>query len=215
MGLGSRDPRATVSAEGFFIDDPFSIIGSPVDPNGLSDDIALNLAFDLGTLLPGATETTSFVVAFGATQAAVEATYSRVAGMTVVGDNDSYAVQVNAGDVLNVTTSIPSAGPGEFVNDLDLAIELYDPLGALVASDATGTLSHVAGQTGTYTVRVVAENNSRGEYVLHVSGQTGALPAFKVLTSNPPDGAALPPRLPLSSSTCRIRCCSRPWTLRI
>ncbi|MCA9216393.1 MAG: hypothetical protein KDB27_25165, partial [Planctomycetales bacterium] len=39
VGLGSFDPRAVVSAEGFFVTNPFDVINSPVDPNGALEDI--------------------------------------------------------------------------------------------------------------------------------------------------------------------------------
>ena len=104
---------------------------------------------------------------------------------------DDYSVETLAGNVLTVQATVPAAGPGEFVNTLDLAVELYDPLGNLVASDANGSLVHVATLDGAYTVRVLSESGTRGEYVLHVSGQTGALPAFKVSASNPAAGSTL------------------------
>ncbi|MCA9236858.1 MAG: pre-peptidase C-terminal domain-containing protein, partial [Planctomycetales bacterium] len=102
---------------------------------------------------------------------------------------DYYSVEATAGDVLSISASAISAGPGEFVNDVDLAIELYDPTGALTAADASGALTHTANLTGLYSVRVTAENSTRGEYVLNVTGHTGALAPFAVEASDPPDGA--------------------------
>ena len=78
------------------------------------------------------------------------------------GSSDNYSIMANAGDLLTVNTTVPSAGPGEFVNNLDLAIELYDPLGNLVASDATGALTHAATLTGAYTVRVARREQYPG-----------------------------------------------------
>ena len=101
---------------------------------------------------------------------------------------DYYSVETITGDVLNIATSVPAEGPGEFVNSLDLAIELYDPAGSLVASDATGTLTHTTAMGGSYTVRVLSEANTRGEYVLTISGHTGALAPFEVTSSTPADG---------------------------
>jgi hypothetical protein len=57
------------------------------------------------------------------------------------GDSDSYLVQAQAGDLLQVSTQIPFSGPGEPVNQLDLAVTLYDPSGAPVASDPVGAIS--------------------------------------------------------------------------
>ena len=99
-----------------------------------------------------------------------------------------FSVEANAGDALNVSTLVPSAGPGEFVNSLDIAVELYDPAGTLVASDSSGALSHTALATGSYTVRVLSENEIGGEFVLNVSGHTGPFLPFTVMATDPADG---------------------------
>ncbi len=112
---------------------------------------------------------------------------------------DYYSVEVNAGDVLTIETATPADGPGEFVNGLDPTIELYDPTGTLVADDDNGAsddhnalVTHTAGTSGTYTVRVAAAADTTGEYVLTVDGHTGSLPAFEVAASEPADDALLP-----------------------
>ena len=84
-------------------------------------------------------------------------------------DDDFYSIDVVAGEDLWILTSIPAAGPGEFVNQLDLALELIAPDGSLAAFDTDGSISHTAAMTGTYTVRVTSENDSSGEYVLAVN----------------------------------------------
>ena len=65
VGFGSNDPLATISMEQFFVDDPFDVINSPEDPNGLADDAGMNIAFDLGNLAPGESMTTVFSMVLG------------------------------------------------------------------------------------------------------------------------------------------------------
>ena len=109
---------------------------------------------------------------------------------------DYYAFNVLEGDVVTIETFTPSDGPLEFINELDPGIEVFDPTGAVVShTNVLGneTITFVAGLTGTYTVRVFAEDDAlgdltRGEYVLSVSGYTGALPLFHVVDSNPANG---------------------------
>src|SRR5207253_4482039 len=57
IGLGSADARRVVSAEGFDNRDPFEIINTPVDPDGAFADIAINLAYNFGSL--GASQSVS------------------------------------------------------------------------------------------------------------------------------------------------------------
>ncbi|MFV2070718.1 MAG: pre-peptidase C-terminal domain-containing protein, partial [Pirellulales bacterium] len=104
-------------------------------------------------------------------------------------DTDVYSFEASAGDVLSISTSLPADGLGQFVNELDVAIELFDPNGQLVASDASGSLTHPAALGGTYSVRILAENDTAGEYVLGVTGYSGALPPFVVAATTPADGA--------------------------
>ncbi len=103
------------------------------------------------------------------------------------GGEDFFRFAVNEGDELTLTTSTP----GQFGNNLDPLIELYDPDGVLVASDDNGApdgrnalLNYTALSSGVYAVRV-ASVETRGEYILSISGNTGAIPAFQVTGSNP------------------------------
>ncbi|MEZ0267186.1 MAG: beta strand repeat-containing protein, partial [Phycisphaerae bacterium] len=88
--------------------------------------------------------------------------------------DDHYSLRATAGQALRVTTATPGADPaGEFANALDPVIDLYDPSGALVATDDNSApdgrnalIDFVATAAGVYTVRVRAANNTRGEYVL-------------------------------------------------
>ncbi len=106
--------------------------------------------------------------------------------------DDYYSISVNAGDSLVITTSTPGDGAGEFVNTLDPAIELIDPNGDSVGSDDDGAadgrnaqLSYTALLSGTYLVRVSGAKQTQGEYVLTVSGFTGALSPSAPLAASP------------------------------
>jgi len=191
MGVGSADPRRVTSAEGFFISNPFDVISSPVDPNGAIADVAINMAFNIGSLAPGLSATTTFAMVFGATQAAVEGTYGSISGLTTAAaaDDDYYSFTLAAGDSVQVSTSTPGDGPNQFVNSLNPKIELYDPTNALVASDDNGApdgrnamLTYVASQAGTYRVHVAAAGSTAGEYVLTVGRATSG-----VATPSKPD----------------------------
>jgi hypothetical protein len=116
-------------------------------------------------------------------------------------DEDWYGVSVNAGDHLTLSTATPAGDPQapfEFHNQLNPALQLYDPSGVLVASDDNSApdgknalLSDTTLTTGTYHVRVYSANNSQGEYVLRVAGATGPRPPFDVTSTNPPANALL------------------------
>jgi hypothetical protein len=74
--------------------------------------------------------------------------------------------------LIQFRTLTPGDGPGAFDNNLNPRIELYDPSGNLVESGTPGLdgrnekLSYNAHEPGTYRVRVVGEDGTRGEYVL-------------------------------------------------
>ena len=53
--------------------------------------------------------------------------------LTTSDGTDYYSVNVNAGDNLAFTTTTPAGGPGEFVNNLDPELLLFDANGNLVA----------------------------------------------------------------------------------
>jgi subtilisin family serine protease len=116
----------------------------------------------------------------------------------ILGNHENwYAVAANAGDVVSLQTSTPSDGPFEFVNDLDPAIDVYDPLGNLVGSDDNSAsdgrnalLNFTAALGGIYRVRVHAIA-TQGEYYLRISGSTATGPAPSVVHTDPPDGATL------------------------
>ncbi|MCH8921556.1 MAG: hypothetical protein IIA67_00230 [Planctomycetes bacterium] len=109
---------------------------------------------------------------------------------------EDFGVSVLAGDTLVISTMTPSDGPRGFVNTLDPRIELYDASDRLVAGDddsagdgRNASLTHVASESGTYTVRILTTGETAGEFVLNVTGQSGSLPAFVVTSIDPADGA--------------------------
>jgi hypothetical protein len=124
---------------------------------------------------------------------------TRVASFTVVipPDKDWYSVNARAGDTLNVSIGLPASGPGEFSNNLSPTINLYDPQGNQVASGTTSS-SYKTGADGTYYVQVSSASGTQGEYVLHVAGATGPLPALAVTQVNPPGGALIQPPLSIT-----------------
>lgn len=110
------------------------------------------------------------------------------------GTSDYYQIEVNAGDNLTITTATPAGGTGEFINDVDPKIELFDPDGTLVGSadneagDGRNVmLAHMAGLTGTYSVRVLSATGTSGEVALRIEGNTGAAPLFAVASTDPAD----------------------------
>jgi len=110
---------------------------------------------------------------------------------------ESYVVNVDVGDELVVSTVTPGDGMVGAVNPLDPVVELYDPEGNLVETDDNGAadarnalLRHTALVSGAYKIRVLATNDTWGEYILSVGGHTGPLSPFVVTGSDPADGAS-------------------------
>jgi len=94
-------------------------------------------------------------------------------------DDDWYSVTVTgAGTQLNLATSTPGDGPGQFTNSLAPKIELYNSAWTLVATGTVGadgrneTIQYVAPAPGVYRVHVLATSGSQGEYFLSVSKTT-------------------------------------------
>jgi len=91
---------------------------------------------------------------------------------------DFYSVTLQAGETVSIDTRTPGDGPGEFVNLLDPAIEVFGSDGLLLAANDNGAIdgrnSHLtftASDAGTYFVRVSksADDAPGGEYVLSIS----------------------------------------------
>lgn len=109
--------------------------------------------------------------------------------------DDFYTIAVAAGDVLTLSTTTPFDAPLNVQNTLDPIIELFDPDGAMVASDDNGGpdgknsfLTHTALLDGDYVVRVGAVSGV-GAYTLDIATATGMDPDPFVEVSDPPFGA--------------------------
>ncbi|TWT92884.1 Bacillopeptidase F precursor [Botrimarina colliarenosi] len=194
IGLGSNDPDVVVSAEGFTITNPFVVIDSPADPGGVSDDIAINLAFNIGNLPSGAAVTRDFQIVFGSSQSDVESLFATIGAPPIPRLElrpDVYTFKAIAGDAVQIRTYTPGAGPYEFLNDLDAAVEVIAPDGSVVPHvNAAGdeTLSFAASQTGAYTLRLFGESETVGDYAVEVTGTTAAPDPFEVVASSAVDG---------------------------
>jgi methionine-rich copper-binding protein CopC len=87
---------------------------------------------------------------------------------------DWYSVALTAGETLQLATSTPGDGPGEFNNTFDPHIVLEDASGNVLATGTDGadgrneTLSFdvPTGGTGTYYIVVTGDNLTLGEYFL-------------------------------------------------
>ncbi|MFO0897057.1 MAG: S8 family serine peptidase [Pirellulales bacterium] len=97
-------------------------------------------------------------------------------------DEDWYRVWVQVGDQVTLATSTPGAFSGTTWprNTLDPTIELFTTTGERLAGDLDSAadgrnafLTFTATKTGEYLVRVAAEEQTQGEYVLSISGATG------------------------------------------
>jgi hypothetical protein len=84
------------------------------------------------------------------------------------GDADFYAIEVAAADRVHVRALVPAAESGQFVNGLDPVIGLLDPAGNTLVVESGGELTHTAIGTGLYTVGIVADIETAGEYALHI-----------------------------------------------
>ena len=95
-------------------------------------------------------------------------------GLTVPDPADFYFLSASLGDVLSITTTTPGDGIGEPANQLDPALELYDPNGVLIASNLNGAadgrnvlLSTTVTATGIYKIGVLPTSGG-GDYTVRV-----------------------------------------------
>jgi hypothetical protein len=115
---------------------------------------------------------------------------------------DFYRITVDQNSMLEIETQTPAGRSGEFTNNLDPIVRLYDQGGNLVASNDNGAadgrnakLSYKVPKNkgGAYYVEMAASpltsSPTSGEYILSVKQATGALPPFQVTTTDPPSGA--------------------------
>ena len=93
--------------------------------------------------------------------------------LSLLTSEDWYSVTLGAGQTaISLETSTPADGPGEFVNNLNPHIELYNPSNVLIASGtplADGRNESIVATglgAGVYRVRVTGENFTFGEYFL-------------------------------------------------
>ncbi|MBI1313173.1 hypothetical protein GC176_17925, partial [bacterium] len=114
-----------------------------------------------------------------------------------IAESDWFRIAVLAGDSLQIETATPFDGGNRVVNQLDPMVELYAPDGMLLASDdnsaadgRNAVISYSATSTGTYRVRILTAGDA-GDYVLSVSGASGADAPPTVLDTSPDDGALL------------------------
>jgi hypothetical protein len=123
--------------------------------------------------------------------------------------SDFYQVVVGAGQTLTAQTIVPASGPGQFGNNLDSIILLYDAMGNLVNPDVStkdgvnAFVSYALAAGGTYYVAVAGANSTTGEYVLSVSvsgGSSSALSHADPLADDAPAASAsLPPAAPMAN----------------
>src|SRR5207253_2821002 len=89
--------------------------------------------------------------------------------------DDFYTVSLAAGETIQLSTQTPAGGSGEFVNNLNPALDLYDPSGVKVATNDNGgpdgrnaLINFTATVAGTYKVRMYASAGT-GEYILNLN----------------------------------------------
>ena len=116
--------------------------------------------------------------------------------------SDFYRITADGNKMIEIETSTPAHQSGEFRNDLDPMVRLYDAAGDLVASNDNGApdgrnakLSYKVPKNGggtfyvEVTVSVATSEVTSGEYILAVKGSTRTLPPFEVAETDPADGS--------------------------
>jgi hypothetical protein len=173
IGLGSADPRATVSVE-FWAPDPFETINSPYDPEGSLQDGHLHLAFDFGTLAPGQSVAAEYAMVLAPTPEEAEQLYLSTGEAPPVAVDDSYAVDED--QVLSI------AGPGVLLND---SHPRGAPLAAAIVTDpSNGTVK--LNPDGSFTYTPDADFFGTDRFVYEVSdGGLGTDTATVTLTVSP------------------------------
>ncbi|MCU0963102.1 MAG: S8 family serine peptidase, partial [Pirellulaceae bacterium] len=120
----------------------------------------------------------------------------------VAPEGDFYRISVDGNGTIEMETRTPAYKSGEFQNNLDPVLRLYDAAGNLVATNDNGgsdgrnaKLKYKVPKNsgGVYYVEVAAsdaaEQTTQGEYILSVNGTTRTLDAFVVTDTNPADGS--------------------------
>ena len=174
MALGSADPRAVTSAEGFFVNNPDDVLLSPVDPNKATSDAAINLAFAIGTLAPGASDSSSFAMIFGVDQAAVVDRFDAIvaaAPPTVVIAASKAAVRAADSVTITFTLSKPSTTFTDAVVTV-MGGTLSNFTGS--GDRYTATFKPLAGYSGPATIRVAAGSFTDGAGIPNAAGSLNA-----------------------------------------
>jgi glucose/arabinose dehydrogenase len=89
-------------------------------------------------------------------------------------NDDYYKITLNAGQIVSLNSSTPGDAPGDFINNLDPVLQLYNGAQVLVGSDTaladgrSGQLGYTATVAGTYYVKVSRSGFTEGEYALSV-----------------------------------------------
>ncbi|MEA1950897.1 MAG: pre-peptidase C-terminal domain-containing protein, partial [Planctomycetota bacterium] len=113
--------------------------------------------------------------------------------------DDWYQFAADAGQTIAVETFLPLGSSGLFASSLNPAIELYDPQGNLLVSDDNSAgdginalVVHEAAQSGTYRLRVRAQEG-QGDYYLSVDSGDSAPNniAPQVIGVDPGDGSPI------------------------
>ena len=195
MALGSADPRALASAEGFFIRNPTDILLSPVDPNGAVSDSAINLAINVGTLAPGASDTSSFAMIFGVDQAAVADRY------------DAWLAATPPQVVIATSTSAVRAADSATV-----MFTLSKPSSSFTASAVAvtgGMLSNFTGSGTTYTATFTPLAGYSGPAMMTVAAGTftdsGGIPNVAGSLNAPLAVDAILPSVTITSSKAALK----------
>ncbi|MCU0707694.1 MAG: S8 family serine peptidase [Pirellula sp.] len=111
-------------------------------------------------------------------------------------ESDFYRIRADKNRTIVIETSTPAIDSGEFVNELDPIIRLYDPAGKLVATNDNGasdgrnaklTYKIPNNAEGDYSIEVASApgNPAKGEYILSVKGSARSLPGFEVVDTDP------------------------------
>jgi hypothetical protein len=94
-------------------------------------------------------------------------------------DRDLYELRLSFGQPLTVETQTPADGVGQFANELDPILRLYNDAGDLVAEDDNSGANDInaflryrvpRAQAGIYVLEVASGDGSTGEYIVSVQG---------------------------------------------
>jgi Ca2+-binding RTX toxin-like protein len=156
IGLTSPNSGVFASATGFDNTNPYLFL-STVDRNGVSEDLGINLASNLGNLAPGQSRTQTTYLILGTSQSAVESTGLKIFG-TVSNDN------LTGG--LGNDTLIASAGNDVLNGNAGQDILDYSSLDRAITLNLTGVINK-----GTFG----SDSISNIERIIAVAGQANTI----------------------------------------